>query len=146
MATARDHQRCSVHRAATFSLSTPPNNANRALNDILDAFPFTEAAIEVPSRQKTPMSNLLRELNMDMSKISVNPPAISSEVDLVVVMGGAELPRLPTLGVVIEMNGRSSHPPFPLPNKTPESAEYSEKILRFLTAKKRDVLRCNRCN
>lgn len=136
-------ERCKVQRSARFSLATRENNRNRALADILDAFPFTKAAVRVPPRHMQHLQELLADLKFDMSDISVNPHTVHTKVDLVVTMHGA-CDNLPTslTAVVIEMNGKARYPPFPLPNKTPGSAGYSEKIIRFLSAKRRSVVVC----
>lgn len=62
-------ERCKVQRSARFSLATRPNNRNRALADILDAFPFTKAAVRVPPHHMQRLQELLAELHFDICQI-----------------------------------------------------------------------------
>ena len=67
-------ERCKVQRSARFSLETSPNNRNRALADILDAFPFTKAAVRVPPLHMQHLQDLLAELHFDICQIFRSTP------------------------------------------------------------------------
>ena len=135
--TLRIGQRCRVQKHAEFSLNT--RNEKRMLNDILDAFPFHKAAVFVDPSVEEALTLLLQELNFG-AQVLVN--RMSERVNLVVSLRPQALPRPASPAVVIHFNGRKGLEQFPTPNVTKGASSYSEKIIRFLAAKRRAILTC----
>jgi hypothetical protein len=158
-----DDRRCRVLRSATFKLLTNKNNVMRAMNDLLNAFPYKKAAIYVIKTKKTLLKSLLKELNYNVGgRTDRNNDVIGQiligcldkDVDLVIVLPGATGPVTSRPIVVINIKqakpsptkintGAANDEIFPLPNVTKGAASYSDKIVRFLSARTRRVISCH---
>lgn len=112
------------------------------MNDLLDAFPYDNAAIYVAPDDKARLVSLLIELNFDVGgRTLVN--SLHNAPDLVIVLPGAFEPLPTNLAVVVSINsGDAAKERFPVPNVTKGASEYRDKIVRFLSAKKRCVMHC----
>ena len=140
-----DDPRCYVHQSALLALRTEPNNEMRAIDDVLNAFPYKRAAVYVAKEHDTRVRALFGELNF--RDLLINPKSgegALKDVDLVIVHRDARLPAVPHPTVVIKVNSphTSTLPLVPMPNASRGAANYREKLARFLGAKHRDIVRC----
>ena len=138
-------EKCRVCRFGQFALKTAPNNANRAISDILDYFPWHKVSLYMSSDTTLTFVPLLRELGFDVHrKLLINK--VTADVDLIIAWNRSP-PRDALKGrrVVVHVNDESSrhHERFPVPNETKGSAGYTEKIVRFLSSKKHAVMQCD---
>ena len=138
-------EKCRVCRFGQFALKTDTNNANRAISDILDYFPWHKVSLYMSSDKTLKFVPLLRELGFDVHrKLLFNK--VTTDVDLIIAWNRSP-PRDALKGrrVVVHVNDELSRhlERFPVPNKTKGSAGYAEKIVRFLSSKKHAVMQCD---
>lgn len=76
-------EKCKVCRFGEFALKTATNNANRAISEILDYFPYGKVSLYMSSDTTLKFVPLLKELGFDVHrKLLINK--VTTGVDLII--------------------------------------------------------------